>query len=55
MNKTQHKKKHLELHKNIDELFADFVRHTNKTATSRIETLLEWSYSQTINPTEEIK
>jgi hypothetical protein len=53
MIKAEHKKRHLELHKNLDELFADFVRHTNKTSSSKIETLLEWSYNQTINPTED--
>jgi hypothetical protein len=55
MTKEEHKKRHIELHEALDELFADFIQHhlgessfTNKP----ISELLTWAYEQTINPTE---
>jgi hypothetical protein len=53
----QHRKRHIELHKAVDELFADFISHhpdeSGFTQKPIIE-LIEWAYKQTINPTEEI-
>lgn len=56
MTQEEHKKRHIELHKSLDELFADFIRH-NPNKKSFLETpikkLMEWSYKQTISPTSE--
>lgn len=48
-----HKQIHAELHKSLDNLVADFILHTGKfpSKTTVIE-LIEWSYQQTISPTE---
>lgn len=48
----EHKERHELLHNHLDELIADFIKHTSKlpSKTSLIE-FLEWSYEQTINPT----
>jgi len=54
MSNLIHKEKHIELHKNLDELSADFIRHTGKLPSD--VTLMEfmtWAYEQTKNPTEE--
>jgi len=52
--KEQHKKIHIELHKNLDALLADFIRHTDKRLhDTNILQFMEWSYQQTLNPTEE--
>ena len=53
MNIEEHKKRHIELHKSLDELSADFIRHTGKrpSQTTIIE-LMKWSYEQTQKPTE---
>lgn len=52
MNFEEHKKKHKELHKALDELSADFITHTGKrpSQTTLIE-LMEWSHKQTVEPT----
>lgn len=51
--KEQHKQKHIELHKCLDELVADFIVHKNliPSSTSIME-LIGWSYEQTKNPTD---
>ena len=53
MTPIEHKKRHEELHKALDELVADFIRHTDKmlSATSVMQ-LIQWSHQQTQNPTE---
>lgn len=49
----EHKQRHLELHKMLDELGADFIRHTDKLPSkSTIMELMTWSFEQTKNPTE---
>ena len=54
MNKKTHKIRHKELHKNLDELVADFIKHTeNLPSRTTLMEFMEWSYEQTINPTEE--
>jgi len=52
--KYEHRARHQALHKSFDELLADFIGHTQAlpSKTTIIE-LLEWSYQQTINPTEQ--
>ena len=48
MNKKEHLKKHIELHKALDELMADFIYHTQKLPSETTVTeLMEWSYEQT--------
>lgn len=51
MNLGQHRERHIELHKALDELVADFINHTGKlpSKTTLFE-LMEWSHQQTIAP-----
>jgi hypothetical protein len=53
MTKEEHKKRHKDLHTNLDELIADYIQHTKKllSETSLID-FMKWSYEQTSNPTE---
>ena len=57
MNKEEeHRERHVELHRMLDELLADFISgKSNKSAllskTSIME-LMYWSYEQTLKPTE---
>ena len=55
MKIEEHKLIHISLHKNLDELIADFIFHTEKllSETSVME-FLEWSYTQTKEPTEDL-
>jgi hypothetical protein len=55
MTKEEHKQRHVELHKALDDLIADFISHTTKlpSRTSLLE-LMQWSHQQTINPVEEV-
>jgi hypothetical protein len=52
----QHKNRHKFLHKCFDELLADYLYNT-KISLSKIKMLkfVEWSYQQTITPTEILK
>jgi len=52
MTKEEHIETHKKLHKSLDELVADFISHTEKIPSkTTILELLEWSYKQTIDPT----
>ena len=53
MNKEEHIAKHIELHDSLDQLLADFIRHTKKLLgrTTLLE-FLGWSHEQISNPTE---
>jgi hypothetical protein len=58
MKNEEHKNRHIELHKAFDELFADFIRcHPEETQFTNkpILELMNWSYQQTITPTEMIE
>lgn len=48
----KHKEVHVKLHQNLDELVADFIRHTKSfpSETTILELIL-WSADETINPT----
>ena len=48
-----HQERHVFLHNCFDELLADFIDHTDSppSKTSLVE-FMEWTYSQTIKPTE---
>jgi len=56
-DELKHKKRHIELHNALDELFADYINHhPNETQFTEMPLmkLLAWSNEQTKNPTEEI-
>lgn len=61
LNPKFHQMRHVHLHRSLDELVADFIRHNMKskhdgrpicglTNTSIME-LMQWSYTQTQQPT----
>lgn len=48
-----HRQKHISLHASLDELLADFIQHTGEPPLQLpIMYLLQWSYGQTLHPTE---
>lgn len=53
MKKEKHIKRHKELHKMLDELFADFLTHTGKGLDATVLELIEWSHKQTKNPNKD--
>ena len=57
MTPAEHKARHIELHRCLDELFADYIKHhpqqTAFTSMPFID-LLRWSAEQAMNPTEEM-
>jgi len=51
--KALHRKRHLELHRALDELLADFIGHTGQTPSgTTVMTFTRWSHLQTIEPDE---
>jgi hypothetical protein len=46
MNKEEHTQRHIELHKALDELFADSITHAELGIHSTILQLMEWSCKQ---------
>ena len=51
---NKHRKRHILLHKYLDELVADFITHTDKLPSeTTLMALMEWSYQQTKEPTTE--
>ena len=54
MTSDEHKERHKKLHAALDELTADFIKHTEKLPSkTTILDLLTWSCEQTIDPTED--
>ena len=56
MSKDEHIQRHKMLHQMLDELLADFLRHTNcekLPSCTTIEELMVWSSKQTVDPDEE--
>lgn len=52
--KEQHKKRHILLHRMLDELLTDFIRDTGKMPSGcKIGELMKWSFEQTKKPSEE--
>lgn len=52
MTRKEHRARHKMLHAFMDELVADFLRHNpTKGLRSSLLELMEWSHSQTIEPT----
>lgn len=57
MTHEEHKARHILLHQHLDELVADYVRHTPSTAATQLSKvtvmdLIAWSYGQTQAPDE---
>jgi hypothetical protein len=53
MIRDEHIERHIELHKMLDELVADFITHTRGLPSkSTILDLMKWSKEQTENPSE---
>jgi len=51
MNNEEHRQRHIELHRSLDELLADWIGNTEGLpSTSTIMELIEWSHSQTEGP-----
>jgi hypothetical protein len=52
MNEEEHRVRHQELHRALDELLADYITHTGgvPSKTTVLE-LVEWAHQQTISPT----
>lgn len=54
MAESEHKQRHLVLHKHLDELVADFIDQTCKLLSeTTVMDLIKWSHQQTKNPTDE--
>jgi hypothetical protein len=59
--RSQHKAQHITLHRALDILWADWLRHNGGSNDSLIRgmddvtvgELIRWSHAQTIDPTEE--
>ena len=53
MNENEHKERHIELHRALDELIADFFIHDPSlpSVDASVMSLIEWSHLQTIQPT----
>lgn len=52
MSKSEHKIRHIELHKCLDELVADWINITGGSLSETILDFIMWSYKQTIDPNE---
>lgn len=53
MAEDAHRQRHVALHVALDELLADFIRHTSEPPLQRpIIDLIQWNYGQTLSPTE---
>jgi len=53
MTPEEHKARHQLLHRNFDELVADWIGHTKELPSrSSIADLMRWSFEQTIKPDE---
>ncbi len=49
MTPEEHKARHVELHRALDELIADWIGSTTKLpSTSTVLELMEWSHGQTL-------
>lgn len=51
LTEDEHRARHVELHKALDELIADWIGHTgNLPSQHTVMELIEWSHGQTLNP-----
>lgn len=54
MTEAEHRERHLQLQRALDELIADFIDKTGKIPSlSTVMELMEWSHQQTIEPDTE--
>jgi len=54
MGIDEHRQRHEILHKELDELVADFISQTKALpSNTTVMQLMKWSFEQTINPTGE--
>ena len=55
MNHDEHVARHRVLHEALDEIVADYLRWNPGRPSSdvTVEELIEWSYKQTLNPSED--
>jgi hypothetical protein len=55
-DESNHRARHVALHRSLDELVADFIGHTGAlpSKTSVLD-LMQWSFEQTLNPTPSSK
>ena len=52
IDRDEHRKRHIELHRKLDELVADWIRDTGSLPSeSTVMDLMTWSYQQSLNPT----
>jgi hypothetical protein len=50
---AEHKARHVELHRALDELAADYLLHTGRRLSdTTVLELVQWSHEQTKHPTE---
>jgi hypothetical protein len=55
MTHDEHRQRHIELHRALDELFADFINHhpgETQFLDKPLRELIEWSHAQTVEPDE---
>jgi hypothetical protein len=55
MTPEEHKQRHVELHRALDELFADYIEHhpdEHQFTQMPLIDLMTWSHEQTIESTE---
>lgn len=57
MTTEEHRQRHAELHRALDELIADYLQYEGipngkLISTSTVEDLMKWSHRQTLEPTE---
>lgn len=50
MNQESHRNRHVFLHRSLDELIADFLRHGGGDLSLPLSRLMAWSHAQTIEP-----
>jgi len=53
MTKEEHKQRHIELHRNLDELLADWISQTQGLPSkASVLEFMQWSHAQCVEPTE---
>jgi hypothetical protein len=54
-DRTEHRQRHMELHRALDELFADYIQHHPEQVgflDMPLQQLMIWSHAQTVDPAE---
>ena len=56
LSEEEHKKIHIALHQNLDQLIADYITCTGKLPSeTRVIDLIKWSHKQCENPTPPVR